>query len=93
LLIDTWLMSCRVLGRQVEAATLEALAAVAARRGAAALVGEYRPTARNSMVAEHYTRLGFAPASRLADRPEGTTRWRYAVTGSKAPEHFIRLDA
>jgi FkbH-like protein len=57
--IDTWLMSCRVLGRQVEEATLGVLAEQARSRGARRLIGEYRPTARNSMVAEHYSKLGF----------------------------------
>jgi hypothetical protein len=58
LLIDTWLMSCRVLGRQVEAAALEVLAAEARRRGATRLIGEYRPTPRNGLVAGHYAKLG-----------------------------------
>ena len=39
--IDTWLMSCRVLGRQVEEASMNVLARVALRRGATALLGEY----------------------------------------------------
>ena len=59
--IDTWLMSCRVLGRQVEQAALAILAAEARRMGARRLVGRYRPTEKNGMVAEHYPRLGFAP--------------------------------
>ncbi len=60
--IETWLMSCRVLGREIEAATLNVLAAQAAAMGAHALSGEYLPTAKNGMVRDHYTRLGFASA-------------------------------
>ena len=63
LLIDTWLMSCRVLGRQVEEATMNILAAEAADLGAANLIGEYRPTGKNSLVREHYAKLGFSPVS------------------------------
>jgi FkbH-like protein len=59
--IDTWLMSCRVLGRQVEQATLNVVAQRAARLGARRMVGEYIPTAKNAMVADHFARLGFAP--------------------------------
>jgi FkbH-like protein len=59
--IDTWLMSCRVLGRQVEEATLNLIAQEAKRLGAARLIGEYRPTAKNEMVRSHYEKLGFAP--------------------------------
>ncbi len=58
-LIDTWLMSCRVLGRGVEEATLNLVAAAAKRLRAKRLVGEYRPTAKNGMVREHYQKLGF----------------------------------
>jgi FkbH-like protein len=57
--IDTWLMSCRVLGRQVEIATLNLIAEHANRLGARRLVGEYRPTAKNGMVQGHYASLGF----------------------------------
>ncbi|MBV8848819.1 MAG: HAD family hydrolase [Methylobacteriaceae bacterium] len=59
--IDTWLMSCRVLGRRVEEATLVLVEEQAARLGARRLIGRYRPTGKNGMVAEHYPKLGFAP--------------------------------
>ncbi|WP_428490547.1 HAD-IIIC family phosphatase [Rhodopila sp.] len=59
LYIDTWLMSCRVLGRQVEPTTLNLIAQQAANLGARRLIGEYIPTKKNAMVREHYARLGF----------------------------------
>ena len=59
--VDTWLMSCRVLGRQVEEATLDLVVAAARALGAKRLIGRYRPTKKNGMVAEHYPKLGFAP--------------------------------
>jgi FkbH-like protein len=67
LLIDTWLMSCRVLGRQVEPTTLNLVAAQAQALGARRLIGEYRPTKKNGMVREHYTRLGFRPLDTAED--------------------------
>jgi FkbH-like protein len=70
--IDTWLMSCRVLGRKVEEAVLNELALAAGERGIKRLIGTYRPTSRNQMVAEHYAKLGFTELERLED---GTTRW------------------
>lgn len=66
-IIDTWLMSCRVLGRHVERATLNLIAAEAGRLGAKRLVGEYRPTQKNGMVKDHYEKLGFPLMSRNAD--------------------------
>ena len=71
--IDTWLMSCRVLGRHVEEATLNALAAEAKRISATALIGVYRPTAKNGMVRDHYRKLGFTLEQEDAD---GSSRWR-----------------
>ena len=67
LLIDTWLMSCRVLGRQVEPTTLNLVAAQAQGLGARRLIGEYRPTKKNGMVREHYSRLGFTPLDTAED--------------------------
>jgi FkbH-like protein len=64
LTIDTWLMSCRVLGRDVERATLAIVAEEARRRGAHTIIGRYRPTSKNSMVADLFPRLGFEPAGK-----------------------------
>ncbi len=60
IVLDAWLMSCRVLGRQVELATLNVVAAEALRLGAARLVGTYLPTKKNGMVEDHYRKLGFS---------------------------------
>jgi FkbH-like protein len=92
LLIDTWLMSCRVLGRQVEEATLQVVAAEARQRGARALVGEYRPSGRNGMVAEHYAKLGFAPCEPPPGAEPGARFWRYEIDGRPAPAHFIEVE-
>jgi FkbH-like protein len=57
--MDSWLMSCRVLGRGVEHATLSVLIDQARHRGDRAIVGRYRPTPKNGMVRDLYSRLGF----------------------------------
>jgi FkbH-like protein len=61
--IDTWLMSCRVLKRQVEEEVLNELARLAAQRGCARLHGVYLPTAKNEMVRDFYARMGFTLTS------------------------------
>ena len=68
--LDTWVMSCRVLGRQVEEAVLNEIAVAARAGGVAQLVGLYRPTPRNGLVRDHYDKLGFA---RMLH--EGEERW------------------
>lgn len=67
--IDTWLMSCRVLGRRVEEGMLEKVAAELRRRGAVLLRGRYIPTAKNRMVKDHYSKLGF---SLVSEHPDGS---------------------
>jgi FkbH-like protein len=88
LVIDTWLMSCRVLGRQIEAATLNVLAAQARERAAAALVGVYRPTEKNGMVRDLYERLGFSAAG--ADG--GAELWRLELSAWSDQETFISVN-
>ena len=57
--IDAWLMSCRVLGRRLENATLDELRKRAVAHGAEVLVGRYAATGRNGLVRDHYAALGF----------------------------------
>ncbi len=84
--IDTWLMSCRVLGRGVEAATLNLLAERAAEMGCTSLIGEYRATAKNSMVRDHYGNLGFAL---LEGAEDGITRWELPLAAYEPqPTHM-----
>jgi FkbH-like protein len=71
LVIDTWLMSCRVLGRQVERTTLNLLARRAREMGAQSLIGDYVPTKKNGMVKNHYTLLGFSTPD---EKPDGSSR-------------------
>jgi FkbH-like protein len=70
--IDTWLMSCRVLGRRVEQAVLREILEQARSAGIRTLVGVYRPTDRNDMVRDHYGKLGF---KQVQDDADGTTVW------------------
>lgn len=58
--IDTWLMSCRVLNRQVEEVTLNEIFRIASARGAETVRGNYIPTAKNHLVRDLYPRLGFS---------------------------------
>lgn len=80
---DTWLMSCRVLGRRVEEAVLAEAAAAAKAAGAQRLIGEYLPTPKNGLVEQHYAKLGFALIGEL---PDGGTRWALDLADYQAPD-------
>ena len=75
--IDTWLMSCRVLGRKVEHMVLREIVEHARRAGIHELIGVYRPTDRNNLVIDHYAKLGFTKTGEEG----GVTRWVLPVEG------------
>ena len=87
--IDTWLMSCRVLGRRMEEAVLAQIAGVATAHGAAALTGRYIPSAKNKMVADHYAKLGFDPAGVDGD----AALWRLDLADYAAPDLPMRVES
>ncbi|HSV29924.1 MAG TPA: haloacid dehalogenase, partial [Candidatus Omnitrophota bacterium] len=72
--IDTWVMSCRVLGRGMEEFIVNDLVAQARALGCHSLAARYVPSKKNKLVAGLYARMGFAAAA--ADAADGTTFWR-----------------
>jgi FkbH-like protein len=86
--IETWLMSCRVLGRGVEEATANVLVGEALRRGARTLTGRYKPSEKNGMVKDHYAKLGFSKVDASSD---AETVWREVLDRYKPKDTFIRI--
>jgi predicted enzyme involved in methoxymalonyl-ACP biosynthesis len=70
--MDLWLMSCRVLKREVELLMLDQLVVAAHNAGATALRGYFFRTPKNKMVSRLYESLGFTFASGTEDRSEWT---------------------
>lgn len=60
--LDTFLMSCRVIGRSLESTVIRVIADDLLERGVDVLVGEYIPTAKNNMVSDLFPKLGFVPS-------------------------------
>jgi len=88
LTIDTWLMSCRVLGRQVEPTTLNLIAREAGKLGARRLIGEYIPTKKNGMVKDHYAKLGFTV---METDPSGGSRAVLDLASFTPADTFIHV--
>lgn len=59
IMIDTWLMSCRVIKRKVEDMICDLLLDEARKRKVKYIRGVYCPTDKNKLVKEHYKKLGF----------------------------------
>ena len=70
--IDSFLMSCRVIGRTVETALLAHLAADARQQGATLLQGWFLPTKKNAPAQEFYSQHGFE----VAERTEEGVLWK-----------------
>ncbi len=74
--IDLWLMSCRVLKRDMEFAMMDRLTEECKKRGIARIYGYYYPTAKNKMVENFYGLQGFTLKNR---DNEGNAEWEYEI--------------
>ncbi len=74
--IELWLMSCRVLKRDMEFAMMDRLTEECKKRGIARIYGYYYPTAKNKMVENFYGLQGFTLKNR---DDEGNAEWEYEI--------------
>lgn len=86
--IDLWLMSCRVLKRDMELAMLDALVQQACGMGIAVLHGHYLPTKKNAMVQDHYPKLGFEVVSQ---NPDGSAIYSLETKGFTPRNTHIKI--
>jgi FkbH-like protein len=88
--IDTFLLSCRVIGRSVETALLSAVAADATAAGVEFLEGDLIETAKNGPALGFYREHGFVKTR----DDDAATRWRLDLTtGGVAVPRWISLSA
>lgn len=76
--IDLWLMSCRVLKRDMEYAMLDEFVKACQNKGVSEIRGYYFPTAKNTMVKDFYENMGF---SRLLEDSDGSV-WSLSLSNS-----------
>jgi FkbH-like protein len=89
--LDLWLMSCRVLNREMELAMFDTLVEQCQARGIRKIVGVYIPSKKNGMVARHYENFGFTRGEVTA---EGRQLWHYDIPSTYSPKtRFIRKTA
>jgi FkbH-like protein len=87
--LDLWLMSCRVLYREMELAMLDSLVERAKSFGIELVQGYYIPTAKNKLVADHYQKLGFSPE--LNNSNEQGSVWRLRLKDYESKTRHIRV--
>lgn len=84
--VDTWVMSCRVLSRGMEDFIHNEILDIAGQRGATHVEGNYIRTAKNNLVAGLYERLGWTEVA----RSDQTSTWKLPIDSSLRREHQIK---
>ena len=86
-IVEEFVMSCRVMGKNIEYAIMEDVEKDLRESGYAFLRGIYLPTAKNQPVAELYDRLGY----RRAENDKKEAGDLYEIELAKAPERLHRV--
>ncbi len=86
--IELWLMSCRVLKRDMELAMLDTLVEKCQSSGIKTIRGHYYPTAKNSMVKELYGTFGF---TKVNEDTAGNTEWELDTESYEKKNHVIKV--
>ena len=88
--IDLWIMSCRVLKRDMEFAMMDALAHRCLEHDVKIIRGYYYPTAKNGMVKDFFDLQGF---EKIAEDEKGNTEWEFILDESyENKNHVIKVE-
>lgn len=88
--MELWLMSCRVLKRDLEFAMMDELVEKAKASGIKKIFGYYYPTAKNVMVKDFYSLQGF---SKYSEDEEGNTVWEFEIPEEyEKKQHVITVN-
>ena len=83
--IDLWLMSCRVLKRDMEFAMLDELVRQCKAKNLSKIVGYYYKSAKNNMVSDLYSKFGFI----LVETNKDDTIWELNIENYKNKNTLI----
>ena len=86
--MDLWIMSCRVLKRDMELAMLDRLVERSLEAGIKTIRGYYYPTAKNKMVRELYGSFGF---TKISEDEQGNSVWELSLDGYETKNHVIEV--
>ena len=84
--IALWLMSCRVLKRNMEYAMMDRLVEECWKRGMKKIIGHYYPTAKNGIVREFYGTMGF---EKVEEDDRGNSKWTMTIDGYEKKNKVI----
>ncbi len=86
--VDVWLMSCRVLKRDMEYAMLDELVNECRKKGVKEIIGYYCKTVKNNMVADLFPKLGFT----LVNKNNDNTIWKLNIEKYNFKNNIIKIE-
>lgn len=89
---DTFLLSCRVLGRRVEDVFLAQILKFAKKRGCEVAIGEYYETTKNSQVRDFYINRGFQEFEGNPDNGRLSFQCELNVKAESGTEYFNKIN-
>ena len=84
--LELWLMSCRVLKRDMEYAMIDSVVEACQKCGIRTILGYYYPTAKNGMVKEFYGVMGFV---KIHEDEEGNSCWKFEIGDSYGKKNTV----
>lgn len=84
--LELWLMSCRVLKRDMEFAMMDSIVKACRDCGIGTILGYYFPTAKNAMVKDFYKTMGF---EKIKEDDTGVTMWRFVIPDAYEPKNTV----
>jgi FkbH-like protein len=85
--IDTFLMSCRIIGREIEKAMLAIVIDEARKGGASEVIGEFMKTEKNTPATGFYQSQGF----KQIEKSNHLDRWTMSTTASYRAPEYLRI--
>ena len=86
--IDLWLMSCRVLKRDLEFAVLKELVQLSIKKGLTSIFGYYYPTKKNKMVENLYLDFGF----KLISESDNYIKYKIDLVDFVSKDFYIKVN-
>ena len=86
--IDLWLMSCRILKRNMEFAMLDEVVRQCKQKGVSEIIGYYYQSEKNNMVCDLYEKFGFT----LKDTNGQNTIWSLKISYYKNKNEVIGIE-
>ena len=87
--IDLWLMSCRVLKRDMEYAMMDEFVRICKNKGISKIIGYYYPTSKNGMVKDFYSLHDF---KKISEDENGNTTWEISIENYKTKNKVIEVN-